>query len=242
MADLVVDERVAAQEPAGPITRDGIVQGFRACLPVALSAFAYGIVFGVLSRQAGMSLVESLLMSSLVFAGAAQFAALGLWTTPLPLTTLIVTTLVINLRHLLMGAALMPYFRQLSPLQRYVSLFFLTDENWALTMGAYARGSRNGGMLLGSGLALLLAWTGATLSGQLAGAIIGEPERYGLDFAFAAVFLALLVGLWRGKGDLLPWGVAALVAVAAQRWLPGTWYILLGGLAGSLVGAWRNER
>jgi predicted branched-subunit amino acid permease len=59
---------------------------------------------------------------------------------------------------------------------------------------------------------------------------------------FTAVFTALLVGLWKGKTDLLPWAVAAGVAVAAAQWLPGKWYILLGGLAGSLVGAWRDGR
>jgi 4-azaleucine resistance transporter AzlC len=218
----------------------GALAGARRCLPVALSVFAYGTVFGVLSRQAGLSLPETLLMSGLVFAGSAQFVALGLWAAPLPVGTLIVTTLIINLRHLLMGAALRPWFARLSPAVRYGSLFFLTDENWALTMGEYARGGRNGAFLLGSGLALYVAWLGAALAGQTLGGALQDPARWGLDFAFTAVFLALLVGLWKGKADLLPWAVAAAVAIAAARWLPGKWYILLGGLAGSLAGAMRR--
>lgn len=218
----------------------GIGEGFRACLPLALSGFAYGIAFGVLSRQAGMSLLEGVLMSGLVYAGAAQFAALGLWVTPLPITALILTTVVINLRHLLMGAALAPHIADLPLWKRLLSAYFITDESWALTMGRFAQGSRNGAFLLGTGIALMLAWVGATVVGQLAGSVISDPTRWGLDFAFSAVFLALLVGMWRGRSDLLPWGVAAVVAVLAARLLPGTWYILLGGLAGSLVGGLRD--
>ena len=87
------------------------------------------------------------------------------------------------------------------------------------------------------GLTLFLAWFGATATGHLAGAIIQDPTRWGLDFAFLAVFLALIAGMWRGKSDLLPWTVAAGIAILASQWLPGKWYILLGGLAGSIVGA-----
>jgi 4-azaleucine resistance transporter AzlC len=220
----------------------GIGEGFFACMPLALSAFAYGIAFGVLSRQATLSLLESALMSGLVFAGASQFAALGLWAAPLPIAALILTTLVINLRHLLMGAALAPHLAGVPRWKQLLSAFFITDESWALTMGRFARGSRNSSFLLGAGIALMIGWVGATIVGQLAGSVVGDPARWGLDFAFSAVFLALLVGMWRGKSDLLPWAVAAAVAVLSARLLPGTWYILLGGLAGSLVGGLRDAR
>lgn len=217
--------------------RAGAFAGARRTLPVGASIFAYGLVFGVLARQAGLSPVEAFLMSGLVFAGSSQFVALDLWATPLPVASLVVTTLVVNLRHLLMGAALGPLLGRLPPLRAYGSLFFLNDESWALTMGEQARGRRNAAFLLGSGLVTWLAWTGATLAGGTLGGALRDPARWGLDFAFTAVFVALLVGLWRGKGDLLPWVVAAVVAVAADKLLSGTWHILLGGLAGSLTAA-----
>ena len=78
--------------------------------------------------------------------------------------------------------------------------------------------------------------------GGLLGNTIQDPSQWGLDFAFTAVFIALLVGLWTGKKDLIPWIVAGVVAVVASQILPGKWYILLGGLAGSLIGAWQYER
>ena len=219
----------------------GALEGARRCLPLALSVFAYGLVFGILARQAGLSPAESVLMSAMVFAGAAQFVALGLWATPLPVAAIVATTRVVNLRHLLMGAALAPLLlRMRRRSAAYASVFFMVDESWALTVGEQAKGSRNGAFLLGSGLAVFVAWVGATFLGRTVGDAVGDPARWGLDFAFTAVLAALLVGLWRGRSDLLPWVSAAAVAVVASRLLPGNWHILLGALAGSLMGATRR--
>jgi len=234
-----IEPELASEAPV-TFTRAGALEGVRASLPVALGVFAYGLVFGLLARQARLSAAEALLMSGLVFAGASQFVALGLWATPLPVGPIILTTLIVNLRHVLMGAALRPWFSRLSPLATYGSAFFITDESWALTMGQFARGRRDAAFLLGSGAALFAAWLGASLLGRTLGGIIRDPARWGLDFAFTAVFIALLVGLWKGKGDLLPWAVAAVVAAGAAHWLPGKWYIILGGVAGSLIGALRR--
>lgn len=215
--------------------RVGALAGFRACIPIALGVVTYGLVFGVLARQAGLSVLETGLMSAIVFAGSAQFVAIELWQTPLPSLTIVLTTLVVNLRHILMGAALRPWFSNLGPAETYVSAFFMTDENWALTMGELADGSTNAAFLLGSGIALFLAWITSTVTGAAVGGIVTDVARYGLDFAFTAVFITLLVGLWEGRSDLVPWISAALVAVGASQVLPGSWYILLGGLAGSLI-------
>ena len=237
--------RSAQVEADVTFTRAGVLTGGRAAIPIALAVFAYGLVFGVLARQAHLSLLEAFLMSGFVFAGSAQLVAIGLWSAPgtaLPIAAIVITTLVVNLRLLLMGVALRPWFARLPPRAAYASVFFMADENWALTMAQFARGGRDGAFLLGSGLAVFVAWLGATLVGGILGGAIGDPTRFGLDFAFTAVFIALLAGLWRGKSDVLPWVVAAVVAIAGAYLLPGKWYILLGGVAGSLVGAWRYGR
>lgn len=236
-------EDVKEVEPGQEVdfTAAGAWLGFRQSIPVALSVFAYGLVFGVLAKQANLSFLEALLMSVLVFAGASQFTALGLWVTPLPALTIILTTFIINLRHILMGASLYPYIRNLKALPRNIILCFMSDESWALTMGQFQQGKRNGAFLLGCGLALGCGWWGSTVVGYLLGNLIEHPERFGLDFAFLAVFIALLVGQWRGRKSVIPWIVATVVAIAASYWLPGKWYILLGGLAGSLAGAFLND-
>jgi 4-azaleucine resistance transporter AzlC len=224
-------------------TLSGVLLGAKRAITLALSVFAVGVVFGVLARQTGLSVLDALLMSGLVYAGASQFVALSLWTAiPFPVTAIILTTFIVNMRHLLMGASLRPWFSKLSPWKIYTSVFFMVDESWALTMSDFAKGGRDAGFLLGSGFTLYLAWVSSAVIGRTAGAWIQNPAQWGLDFAFTAVFLALLVGMWKGKSNLLPWAVAAIVAVAAAHLLPGKWYILLGGIAGSVVGAITNAK
>jgi 4-azaleucine resistance transporter AzlC len=232
---------VERQRSFESLSRAALIIGMRQALPLALSVFAYGLVFGILARQTGLSTPESLLMSMLVFAGSAQFVALSLWIAPLPVVPIVLTTLVVNLRHVLMGAALRPTLDDLPRRLAYASVFFMTDESWALTMSESAAGRGGSGFFIGSSLTMYAAWFSATLIGRTAGSALHDPTRWGLDFAFIAVFIALLVRLWNGKADLLPWLAAAAVAVVVAHLLPGKWYILLGGLAGSVVGAVRYE-
>ncbi|CAI49913.1 ABC-type transport system permease protein [Natronomonas pharaonis DSM 2160] len=215
--------------------RDGIVAGFRTGLPVAIGVGAYGIAFGVLARQSGLSVAEATLMSATVVAGASQLVAVELWGTPLPVVTILVTTLVINLRYVLMGASLRPWFKSLTPAQAYGSSFFITDETWALSIADLRSETGRGAFLLGAGLALWSLWVLTTAIGAAAGSAVTDPERFGLDFVLTAIFVILAVGLWRGRNDTAPWAAAAAVAVAAEAAAPGQWYILFGGLAGSLV-------
>ena len=220
----------------------GVVRGAREILPIAVSVVIYGSVSGVLAREAGLSFAETALMSGLVFSGSLQFTALGIWATPLPVASLLLTAVALNLRHLLLGAALRLRFSRFSNRQVYPSLLFMTDENWALSISRFNRGERDGGHLLGGGIVVYLAWVGSNMLGHSAGSLFGDPERFGLDFAAVIVFSALLALMFRGKRDIFPWAVAAGVAIAADRLLAGNWYIILGGLAGCLAGVWRYER
>jgi 4-azaleucine resistance transporter AzlC len=223
-----------------PFTRRGIANGARQALPLAASSFPYSLIFGTLAQTAGLQLAETALMSATVCAGAAQFVVIGLWTTPPVLTSVLAATLLVNLRHLLLGATLRGWFAGTTRPQLYGSAFFLFDETWALTHREADTNGRDRGFLLGCGLVLWFGWTTGSTLGYLVGDLVPDPTRWGLDFAATAVFLALLTGMWRGRRDLFPWLVAALVALTAARWLPGQWYILLGGLAGSLCGVWRD--
>jgi len=220
--------------------REGLAAGFRTCFPVAVGVGGYGIAFGVLARQAGLSVAEATLMSAVVLAGASQLIAVELWEAPLPVLAIVVTTLVVNLRYVLMGASLRPWFEDLSPARAYGSLFFVTDESWALSIADLREGAGRGAFLLGAGLAIWVLWVVTTAVGAAVGGAIGEPRRYGLDFVLTAIFVAIAVGLWRGRADLAPWTVAATVAVVGADVLPGRWYILLGGVAGSLVAVVRG--
>ena len=116
-------------------------------------------------------------------------------------------------------------------------MHLVADENWAVTMAAYRNGGATTGFLLGGGICLCSVWSMGTLLGHQLGALVVHPERFALDFAFVAVFTALTVSMWRGKSDIAPWVTAALLAVVTERWLPGKWYIVIGGIGGALIPA-----
>jgi predicted branched-subunit amino acid permease len=219
-------------------TSEQFLLGARMFLPVAISIAAYGVVWGVLARQAGLSIGEVALMSGLVFAGASQFVALDLWTPgSLPVGAIVFAVMIVNLRLMLMTATLRPLVAHLPPWRAALSMGLVADENWAMTMGEVARGRGSVAYLLGGGVVSYLTWFLSTLTGRLLGSAIDDPASYGLDFAFTATFLALLFGMWRGKSDLLPWIVGALAAILTAKLVPGHWHIVVGGLVGSLAGA-----
>lgn len=219
-------------------TAEQFLLGVRMFVPVAISIAAYGVVWGVLARQAGLSVGEVLLMSGLVFAGASQFVALDTWSSgQLPILSIVIATAIVNLRMLLMSATLRPLVAHL-PLRRSLpAMFVVSDEQWAMTMAEVHRGRGSLAFLLGTGALSWFAWIASTLAGRLAGALIDDPARYGLDFAFTATFLALLLGMWKGRADLVPWLVGSAAAILSARLIEGNWYIIIGGLIGSFAGA-----
>lgn len=224
-----------APAPGGPAQ---FWLGVRMFLPVAVSIAAYGVVWGVLAGQAGLSVLEVALMSGLVFAGASQFVALDMWTPgTLPVLSIVIAAGIVNLRMLLMSATLRPLVGHLSLPRQLGAMFFVSDEQWAMTMAEVRKGRGSVAFLLGTGVLSWFTWMGSTLCGRVLGAFIDDPTKYGLDFAFTATFLALLLGMWRGRGDLVPWIVGALAAILTSRLIEGNWYIIVGGLVGSFAGA-----
>jgi predicted branched-subunit amino acid permease len=222
----------------------GLRAGARRCAPIAVSVFAYGLVFGALAAQAGLSLGETGLMSAIVFSGTTQFVALGLWATPLPVAALLVATFLLSLRLVLMGATLRRALAGISTGRALVAAWFVTDENWALTMSEAAKredrpAERVGlaSFFMGTSLLIYGTWIAAGIAGHLIGGAVGDPKRLGLDFAFPAMFLALSIGIGRRHPNVLVWLASATTALLAERYLGGAWHILVGAGAGIAAAA-----
>ncbi len=227
-------------EPNSRMTPAGLSRGARKTLVIAVLTLPFGIAFGVAAREAGLDGLTALAMSATTFAGASQFAALEIWQAKVPLLPLVFVVLAVNARLVLMGAVLAGWLRPLAWRQRLAAILLLSDPNFALTTAARASGERDVGFLLGSGLMLWCAWLIGTGTGLALSTTIGDPADYGLDVMLPAFFTALLVGLWQGGRDALPWLVAAGTALLAASLLPGQWHIVIGGLAGGLTGALRH--
>jgi len=236
-------ENPRADIPPSAVTFDwaGVRAGFVTCLPVALGVAGYGIAFGVLADQAGLSIAEVALMSATVLAGASQIIAVELWADPVPVATVVLAVFAVNLRYSLMGAALQPWFKHLSAARTYGSLFFMADENWALTMRDLTSGSRRGAFLLGSGLAIWVFWVVSSVIGVAVGGVIDDPAVFGLDFVLVATFVALAVELWDGATTAVPWVVALATALITAQVLAGQWHVIAGGVAAAVAEVIRRD-
>ena len=202
-------------------------------LPLLISVIPFGLILGALSADKGLSPLETILMSGLVFAGSAQFVAAGLWQHPLPVLAIVASTALINSRHLLMGAALESHMRLFGRVRGYIALFFLADEIWATALRRTTEGPLTPAYYFGLAIPFYISWLFWTTLGALIGGVITHPERYGFDFAFATVFLVVLFGLWKPQRRLLPIVASAAAALLVWKLVPGVWYIFAGGLAGT---------
>lgn len=211
-------------------------------LPLLIGVIPFGLILGALAAERGFSPLEMALMSATVFAGASQFVAIGLWEHPLPIFIIVLTTALVNIRHVVMGAAIAPKLDRFATACSLASLFLLADEIWALAMRAAEGGRLTPAYYAGLAIPFYLSWLFWSVLGTVAGKVIEDPARYGFDFAFTAVFLVLIRSLWRGRASLAPVASSVVVAVLAYRYLPGVWYIFAGGMAGTLAGAisWRG--
>ena len=178
-------------------------------------------------------------MSVLVFAGAAQFVAVPMLAAGAAPLTVILTTYVINMRHYLMAATLAPSFRAFPRWAVALVAHVLNDESFAVAVSRSR--PADPWVYVGSAAAIRGAFLGGVGVGTALGGLVDDPERYGLDFAFPAVFLSLVAAQLRERRDWLVAVGAAGVALAVAVTVPGNWHIVVAGLVVSGLGALLGE-
>lgn len=213
--------------------------GMTAVLPLLIGVAPFGLIYGVLARGAGLAPVTAQAMSLIVFAGAAQFLALGLITVGAPWGILLLTTGIINLRHVLYSASLAPYVRPLRPLWKWVLAFLTVDEVYALAISRYQQPASGNSpavahwYYLGTGMVLWTTWQTSTAVGIYLGARV--PAAWGLDFTLALTFIGLLVPALTDRASRAAALTAGVVAVLAWS-LPLKLGLILAAVAGILAG------
>jgi 4-azaleucine resistance transporter AzlC len=217
------------------VDRARLREGFVASLPLVPSVFVYATVFGGLAVQAGLRPVEVWAMTLLVLAGAAQFVAVPMIAAGAAPLAVILTTYVVNMRHYLMAATLAPAFRHFP--RRWLPLVAhgINDESFAVAVAR--RNPPDPWTYVGSVGAILGAFVAGVPVGTELGGLVTDPARWGLDFAFPAVFLALVAVQLRCRADWLVAVAAAVVALAVSLVLPGNWHIIVAGVSVSAVAA-----
>ncbi len=223
-------------------TMAAIRAGVRASLALCIGTVPFGLVVGIVGQGQGLSLAEITLMSAMCFAGSAQLLALSHWGVPAPVVAAAISAFLVNLRLALMGPVISPWLNRIHGWRLWGTLFLMADQNWAMSVAEMQAGRCDAGYLFGTGAVLWAVWVGFTAVGHVVGSALQPPPGHPIFFAALAVFLAILVPMWRGRRDLLPWAVAGGAALLIARLLPGTsWHIVGGALAGSAVGALRER-
>ncbi len=197
------------------LRRQEFIRGVRDTLPLLLGAFPFGLIYGAVAVTSGLSLAAAMAMSAFVFAGSSQFIAVGLVAARTPVAIIVLTTLIVNLRHMLYSATLLPYLKNLSQKWRIPLAFWLTDETFAVTVHRFqqADGSTEKHWYqLGSSVAMYLNWQFWCWSGLMLGTKIPNASEWGLDVAMPVTFIGMIIPFVK----TIPMAVCILTAGAAS--------------------------
>jgi 4-azaleucine resistance transporter AzlC len=217
------------------------LQGIKDCIPTLLGYLSIGFAAGIIEKTAGLSIAEIALMSLLLYAGSAQFIIAGMISTTNSVAAIIFTVFFVNLRHILLSAALSPYFRHLSPLKNMFIGCLLTDETFGVAINkASDKQKLSEKWMHGLNLAAYINWFAANAAGALFGQWIASPKKFGLDFALPAMFIGLLVLHISSRGkmkiDVLVALCAAIVVVGIGFVSSGSIGIIVATIIGATLG------
>ncbi len=222
--------------------RSEFLAGVRAEAPILLGVAPFGMIYGALAVAAGLPRDAAQAMSAIVFAGSAQFIATQLIATGTPPLVILLTTLVVNLRHMLYSASVAPYLQRLSLRHKALLAYLLTDEAYVVAITRFQDGDAGAGKhwyLLGAGLALWCTWQVSTAAGIFLGSQV--PPTWSLDFTLPLTFIALLIPTVADRPALAAALAAGAVAVIGAGW-PYKTGLLAAALTGIAVGLWADAR
>lgn len=231
------------QPPRNPTPRSELWAGARDILPLIVGSIPFGIIFGTLAINSGLSVLGTLAMSALVFAGSSQFIAVGMIATKTGWLLIVLTAFVVNLRHLLYAVSLVPYVKPLSQRWKIPLAFLLTDEAFAIAIRRYetkAFSPFKHWYYLGAALLLYLNWQVCTLLGVTLGRLIPNAANWGLDFAMSATFIGMTIPYLKTRPMGLAVTVSGVVSLIAAP-LPHKLGLMVAAIAGISAGVWSDQ-
>lgn len=230
--------KVTTEAIGGNETRvSPLVAALKQASPIVMGYLPVGAAFGVLAHKTGLSMLATVLMSTIVFAGSAQLVAVALFAAGVPPLSIIATTFVVNLRHLLMSAAIAPSLGSWKRWELALFGFELTDESFAVHSARFARGDTSKRVTLLINMVAQVSWIFASWAGFVAGSAIPDIKPLGIDYALPAMFIALLVMQTRHKLHVLVAGFTGLASIALIQMGADQWAVIIATVIGATVGA-----
>lgn len=218
--------------------RSEFLAGCRAIIPLVVGAIPFGIIFGTLAAGSGLSFVGAMAMSTFVFAGSSQFIAIGLLSGGTAIPLIILTTFVVNLRHLLYAVSLVPHVRDLPPAWKIPIGFWLTDEAFAVAIARYSQSDTSPykhWYYIGAAFFMYMNWLFCTWMGLTVGQMIPNAANWGLDFAMSVTFIGMVIPYLVNRPMIIAVCVAGLVSLLAHG-LPHQLGLMVAAIAGIAAG------
>ncbi|QRN83544.1 AzlC family ABC transporter permease [Chloroflexota bacterium] len=212
------------------------LQGMVQAVPIVLGYIPVGFAYGVLAQKAGISAFNTLLMSIIVYAGSAQLIAVGLVSSGLAPLSIIITTFIVNLRHMLMSAALSPHLQSWRKPALAVFAYELTDESFALHATRMDGHERPKSETFAVNVTAQASWVLGTALGIFGGQMIAEIEPFALDYALPAMFIALLVMQITNKVQVIVAVLAGLFSLGLYLLGMQQWYVIIATILAATLG------
>lgn len=232
-------------ERQGSSDRSDWVSGVAAAGPIVLGYLPIGMTFGVLGKNAGLSSFNTMMMSLLVYAGSAQLVAAGLLSAGASAASIILTTFVVNLRHLLLSAAVAPFLKRWNRGELAAFAYQLTDETFALHTARFPSGRYSKAEVFAVNMSAQGAWLAGTGLGILLGQVISDVEPFGLDFVLPALFIALIVLQIEETSQIAVAVITGALSVALLILGVGQWNVIIATVIGATIGVvlelWTNK-
>lgn len=243
----VEDPYVAAAREGSVASR--VWRGVKLGFPIFLGYVPVGMAFGVLAKATGFTTSQAVLCSATALAGAGQFIALSVLATGAGAPAVLIATTVVNLRYVLFASTLSPYLRRVPERVRAAIAFTLTDETFAINIADQRGGLSTPASMFGVGLVAWCGWVLGTVAGCVGAGWIGDPTRWGVQFAMPAMFTALFIALAEDRRHVAIGVLAAALVLAlpllgsAGVHLSSSWYLIIASMVAATVGAavWREQ-
>lgn len=234
---------IIQNRPDKPLTKNSFLQGVKDCIPTLIGYISIGLAFGVIATTSNLSIFENFLLSCLVYAGSAQFIFCSLYMAGAPISVFIITTFIVNLRHFLMSLSIAPYLTRYSSLRNVGFGSLLTDETFGVAITKVMKENYLGGRWMdGLNVTAYLTWIASCVIGGIIGNWLPNPEKWGLDFALVAMFIALLILnlVDVGKTKLMHYlkliCVVAILMYILSNFMPGHLAVLITTIIVATIG------
>jgi len=216
--------------------KNGFLKGVKDASPIVLGYIPIGFAFGVLAVQQGMTVLDVFIMSLFVYAGSAQFIASAMLSAGAAVSSIIMTTFLVNLRHLLMSASLAPFLKHIKTHKLALISYGITDETFAVSSTSVKQQTVSAKYFAGLHITSQGSWIVSTVLGGILGNLVPDPARWGIDFALSAMFIGLLLMQMKERKEMIVAICAATISLLMAIYTQGNWNVIIAALLAATIG------